>query len=402
MSIVILNWKSGENDPFTVTNNALRRYFSDAGKHVIMLELTDTNWINRLCSESTKSKIDFCFSAQGLASSAQFRKNRENIWHTLKIPLICVHGDHPCHMPTNHAHRHEYCHNFYIDPSFTKFSNEYFSHKTKAQTLVSPIIHIEKPKNNFSGDYFVFIKNITHPNIMEQTLKQHLQPELYHAVLGFLENMKARLHKEGRVDFHMEFDKFLTNEPKLNHIIYYILDGNFDLFHQLHSQIDLYIRNYKSICALDILKEFRVNIYGRGWEALSAKNNINHKFFPGMNMANSQDLYYSRFGIIDISPGEWLHDRTLRAIANKTSFLSSGNPDGLIKNPKDHTSLFFDFTEDNLTSRCTNIAHDPDNHRQASIRFSESYQSLHTPEAFTKTIIQQAKKIKRPFPLSLF
>ncbi len=42
-------------------------------------------------------------------------------------------------------------------------------------------------------------------------------------------------------------------------------------------------------------------------------------------MADSQDLYYTRYGLIDVSPSKGLHDRTRRAMANGGAFLSSAN-----------------------------------------------------------------------------
>ncbi len=42
-------------------------------------------------------------------------------------------------------------------------------------------------------------------------------------------------------------------------------------------------------------------------------------------MANSQDLYYTRFGLVDVSPSKGLHDRTRRAMVNGGAFLSSAN-----------------------------------------------------------------------------
>ena len=38
MKVVILNWKRGENDPFTVMNTTIRQHFQACGKNVEVIE----------------------------------------------------------------------------------------------------------------------------------------------------------------------------------------------------------------------------------------------------------------------------------------------------------------------------------------------------------------------------
>src|ERR1700693_3200609 len=48
MKTVILNWKDGENDPFTVVNGAIRQHFHACGKNVEVIEVSEDGWAARL------------------------------------------------------------------------------------------------------------------------------------------------------------------------------------------------------------------------------------------------------------------------------------------------------------------------------------------------------------------
>src|ERR1700693_3656679 len=41
---VILNWKSGENDPFSVVSDTIRQHFHACGKNVEVIELSEGDW----------------------------------------------------------------------------------------------------------------------------------------------------------------------------------------------------------------------------------------------------------------------------------------------------------------------------------------------------------------------
>src|SRR5271166_6900791 len=48
MKVVILNWKAGENDPFTFVNQTIRQHFHACGKNIEVIEITDATWPARL------------------------------------------------------------------------------------------------------------------------------------------------------------------------------------------------------------------------------------------------------------------------------------------------------------------------------------------------------------------
>src|SRR5262249_56676171 len=127
--------------------------------------------------------------------------------------------------------------------------------------------------------------------------------------------------------------------------------------------------NFKSITAVMSIPDLPLRIYGRGWESVAKRARSLHAFEQGQNMADSQGLYYSRFGLIDISPSKGLHDRTRRAMANKTGFLSSANLEDSFPDIDSFEPLFFSFGTDTLAEKCAAVTRDPDGHREVAGRF---------------------------------
>ena len=114
-------------------------------------------------------------------------------------------------------------------------------------------------------------------------------------------------------------------------------------YHQYHRQLDHYLRSHKSIAVVAALRDFPLRIYGRGWDRIAQGAPASHVFEPGRNMADSQELYYTRFGLIDVSPSKGLHDRTRRAMVNGCGFLSSANLEDTFTDIERFDRLFFSF-----------------------------------------------------------
>ena len=50
MKAVILNWRLGENDPFSVVNATICSHFRACGKNVELIEITDADWPRQLAA----------------------------------------------------------------------------------------------------------------------------------------------------------------------------------------------------------------------------------------------------------------------------------------------------------------------------------------------------------------
>jgi len=367
MMVLILNWRIGENDPFSVSTGLLRRHFIAYGKNVELIEITDSDWGAKVAQYAPS--VEFAICRQGLGSHAPIGNAGESLWDRLKIPLICIHSDHPCHMPLNHELESKYAFHLYTDAGFARYSNRHFRRFRGATVIDIPQLFQEPPLRERTGDWFVLAKNTSNPLDTERDWEQHLPSSIFSIYMAAAEMLKSRIVQNSYVDIHDSIDEFLAE----NDIDWLTIPANYPAYHQFHSHLDSYIRSVKSVNVLTSLKEFPIHIFGRGWDRYARSAPSRHTFYPGKNMADSQELYYSRFGVIDVCPAKVLHDRPRRAIANGTAFLSSAYLQDTEPDLARFESLFYDFRPGQLPDRCTNVMSDPEHHMEVAVQFGTMY-----------------------------
>ena len=385
--VVILNWKRGENDPFSVVTATVKEHFRACGKNVEVIEISDGNWIAGL-SELLPS-VEFALTWQGLGSSVTVGEGRESLWEHFKIPLICIHGDHPSHMPLNHELDSRYCFHLYTNAEFARYSNRHFRRIHSASVIDIPQLHREPRLQVRAGDHFVVAKNITDPLDTERRWRQQLDKTAFDAYMMAAETLKSRFAREPYVEIHDALDELIVQHD----LTWLGPATNLNGFHRYHSELDHYLRSYKGVVALTAVRDFPVHVYGRGWDRVAQGASASHTFLPGRNMADSQDLYYTRFGLIDISPAKGLHDRTRRAMANGGAFLSSANLEDSFSDVALFDSLFFSFMPQDLPEKCAAAVREPEYHLQLSRSFAELYHSRFHFKAFVNQIDLHAKMV---------
>lgn len=386
VTTVILNWNRGENDPFTVFNATMRRHFQACGKNVEVVEITKPDWITRLFELDTR--IDFAYTWQGIASATQVG-DRGGLWELLRVPLICVHGDHPSQMPRNHRLDVPHCVHLYTNAEFARYSNRHFRRSQAAAVIDIPMLHVEPRLERRAGDYFVIAKNVDDPAATEQRWRQELDGPTFDLHMSAAEALKARIATEAYTEIHEVLDQHLAAHDRAG----VLADTAGDPFHQFHHRLDHYLRSHKSILAVRALRDFPLRVYGRGWERVAADAPRAHSFEPGRAMADSQELFYSRYGIVDVSPAKALHDRTRRAMANGGAFLSSANLEDSFANVRQYDPLFYSFMPGELEAKCAEVVRDPDGHLATARRFADAYHDRFHFRDFVNRVDQLARLV---------
>ena len=389
MCVVILNWRRGENDPFSVFNATLREHLRACGKNVELMETASDEWPRRL-SELVPSAIEFALTWQGLGSQVKVGDSGVSLWEHLRIPLMCLHGDHPSHMPLNHQLESRYCFHLYAYADAARYSNRHFRRFRGASLIDLPQLHREPRLQRTSGDHFFIAKNITDPIDTENFWKERLDPPTFGAYMAAAEVLKRRIAEMPYVEMHDVLDELIVERG----LHWLRPDANGAAYHQFHSQLDFYMRNYKSVAIVTALREFPVRVYGRGWNRTAQSAPASHLFAPGRNMADSQELYYSRFGLVDISPSKGLHDRAHRAMANGVGFLSSASLEDSFPDIARFGRLFFSFREHELAERCAAVVADPEAHREAARRFADLYYGTYHFKQFVNRLDMLAKSVR--------
>jgi hypothetical protein len=279
-------------------------------------------------------------------------------------------------MPDNHAVESTYVTHIYLDRYFSIYSNKHFRVSNGATSIHTPLLHNEATlKSKISGDFFVIVKNIESPIKIIQNWLGNIDPPICNILIEISKLVDESISKPGYLDIHTLIDDHLKSKDLIDQFV----DNIKNVYHYIHSQIDLYTRNIKAVKLTNLLFDFPIKIYGRGW--IDIKKSRHHQHFDGLQMSNSQQLFYSKFAIIDISASVGLHDRTLRALRNDGSFLSSADLSDDMPASKRFNSLFYDFNE-TIVEKCQGIMKDSDAHNDLCKKFSFEYQSRFSHEDF--------------------
>jgi hypothetical protein len=111
-------------------------------------------------------------------------------------------------------------------------------------------------------------------------------------------------------------------------------------------------------------------------------------------MAHSQNLYYSTYGLVDISPSAGLHDRTRRAMANGQGFLSSAYLLDSFVEIERFGSLFFSFRDAEVAEKAAAVMHDPETHQFNARQFANAYHNRYHFKDFVRRIDSLAKSVQ--------
>jgi hypothetical protein len=390
MKVVILNWSQGENDPFTFFSETLARILIRCGKTVEILQITDNTWPEKLRLIEQVQGVEFVFTWQGINTGAVLSDGVTSVWDKIRVPLISLHGDHPCYMPDNHRLDVEHCAHLYVNADFAKYSNVHFRKQNSAMYVQFPQTFFEKKLVKDEERVFNYVKNIRHTQDIESAWKKQLPDEARKAYLQTAEVLKYLVKNEEYFEMHDVMDALIVTEKWA----WLTEEMNPGLVHHFHQEMDYYVRSYRSMVAIEELRDFPVNIYGRGWDRYKEGAPKNWDFRDGLDMSDSQSLYYSRYGLIDISPSRSLHDRSMRAMANHCSFLTSARLENSIDHLEPFDSLFFDFRQGDLKAKCEAVMRDPQGHREASIAFSRKFNELFHYEQFVKLLEVLAMQLK--------
>jgi len=396
MNIVLINWMEGENDPFTLFNNCIAEKIIANGRNPIIVNL-DAHFDQNM-TKALAQGVDFAITWQGLGSSLKNLSSSQTIWDDLKIPLICLHGDHPCHAVPNHLGDSKFIAHLYTTASFAEYANKYIPRKYPAQYINMPNflqINPDLPEK-YVGDYFVLPKNLDDTQTTLDSLRQNYSNPLYEKFYEISNAIKEEFSLGSQINHHKIIDNFLslsffdTLKDELK------TQDELVLYHFVHSLTDKFFRNFVSEKILLEMSDVKIKVFGRGWDRYIKMENKNHEFYSFDKAINNDFQFQSNYGIIDVAPiNDSLHDRTLRAARNKNGFLLGSSWDYKTHLNKDFSNLFYSGVKNELREKVEIVIQDPLKHRNLSNDFSSSYNNTFSFYRFLKDLenIAYIKKI---------
>jgi len=368
--IVLLNWISGENNPFDYFNNQLKERFEEHGAEVDIV-LVDDNLAKNIIDIHNSKYIHVVITHQGLVSNASYQNTGKSFWEENKIKLVCLHSDHPCHAPINHKTDSKYVTHAYALIPFTKYSNKYFSRKYPSVYVGFPgFFNVFQTNLNREGDYFVLPKNLDSINTLRKKWLDLSNPLLSNLLSNISEEILHNYLNADKLEHHEiidknidvnEFDKILKT---LNGV-----DQN-QLFHYLHSELDKVYRNISSELVVKELSDVPLHINGRGWDEYKLSPSKYHIYNEFGEVKDGDYQFYSNYGIVDVSPHRHsLHDRTYRALAHSGGFLSNSRIDFRDNKGLPYAELFYSGQEGDLRTKVEAIMLNPKRHIERCMEF---------------------------------
>lgn len=363
MNIILVNWKHGENNPFSYFNQHLKYLFEEFGCLVNIVELDEQIGEN-IARLNRARKVNLAITHQGLGSNLQVVETNRLLWEELNIKLVCLHGDHPCHAPLNHSIDSPYVLHTYSIPAFSAYANRYFQRRFPAIFLGLPsMFSFNETVHKREGDYFVFPKNLDDLDTIYNEWKRSL-PVFLSEFLIFTANEITNNYKLGDPKEHhdiinecierIDLEEFLT---KLNIV------NRADYFHMLHAALDKIYRNTITQCVIEELKDIPLHINGRGWDRFLKNKYKWHTYNSFGEIQFGDKQFYSNYGIIDVTPHRsCLHDRTMRALAHRGSFLSNSKATFMDAKGISFSSLFYSGLPNDLREKAEAVMKSPQSH----------------------------------------
>ncbi|MBD8528965.1 MULTISPECIES: hypothetical protein [unclassified Massilia] len=393
MSIVIINWRGGENDPFTYFSECAKRAFEQMGRPTHIVNLDDS-LMNALADINNKG-IDFVILWQGVGSQiGATDTDATTLWDQLKVPVLCYHGDHPCHMPGNHKAMSPWVQHIYSVASFAMFANMHYPRETTATFYQTPVWFEDGVQGRFEGDFFVLPKNLDDLDTTLDGWRGATERRVASFLLNAADAIIGEFRNGNRTNHHDIIDGML--DPEMMAALREDLQSTeLAVRVHIHMLLDKIYRNMVAEHIVNDLADVPLKIYGRGWERFRLRQNRHHEFLAFDAMSDNAFQFASRYGIIDAAPiGDALHDRTLRAMGNRSGFLMGSNWAYETFLGGDYGELFFDGAPGGLRARAERVMQSPDAHRARCREFARDYQQQFPLFAFVKYLEGMSDMVK--------
>lgn len=383
MSIVIINWRGGENDPFSYFSACMKQAFERMGRPTEIIDL-DNSTIHKLAELNNKG-IDFVILWQGLGLQLGATETRAaTVWEMLKVPVLCYHGDHACHMPSNHKAASPWVQHIYGTGSFARFANTYIPRESSATFFPTPVWFEDGVKGDFKGDFFVLPKNIDDLDSTLEAWRGAPERQVADFLLSAADAIVSEFRNGNRKNHHDLIDGMLTAEV-MSRLRAELKSSEPAVRMHIHMLLDKIHRNAVAEHIVNDLQDVPLKIYGRGWERFRRRENRHHEFLSFDAMSDNAFQFASRYGILDAAPiHDGLHDRTLRAMSNQAGFLMGSSWPYETFLGADYDDLFFDGAAGNLRDRAERVMQSPEGHRARCGDFARHYRQQFSLFSFIK------------------
>jgi hypothetical protein len=312
-----------------------------------------------------------------------------DLWQTLNIPFISVHGDSPAYFFDRHVVRDNSIISIY---SFTEHL-ELRKRLPKINGLIGTgwatvLDEIPESKVDFNAKRkgkLLFLKNGKDPVQIRDHWTTFLPPRPLSAILEIAAQLEVDLDNPANT----QIDDLVTR---------YFLDHGFDPEHLLKlrllfiAQLDDYLRAVKSTRMAEALMDFPVEIRGNNWNHLDFTGR-KARYIDECDYARSIGLIRNSLGTIDVSPNTVSrpHDRPMRAYGSHTLCLT--NEQQFLEELPHQNRLSFRFEAGHLEQQIAYLLEHKDEALDMGVEVAATYRRKHSPEQLIQQMLDWASLV---------
>ena len=290
----------------------LGRAWTEAGAHVVEVNISERDWPERLSHAIGSLNVDFAICMSGMA--LEIAERARSLWEQMRFPVIFLHCDHPAYYASRHRRLPENVVLGYLFRDHALYQRDH----VKAPHLVTsvhfgiPDLPIAEPDMT-EGPRVIFAKTGNDPRELETRWRAlpHLEPlirdsldEIGLGSCGLYPDVLWRVAAAHGIELQ-PFDR---------------------LTRFLIVQIDDYVRRRKSTAITETIKRFPVDIYGIHWEHVD-REGARARFHGGGDYASVNRAIARATASITMNPNIELsaHDRFFTALGMGVMPLSDAN-----------------------------------------------------------------------------
>jgi hypothetical protein len=313
-----------------------------------------------------------------------------NLWQTLGIPFLSLHGDSPAYFFDRHVVRDNNVVSLY------GFSEHCELRKRLPRINgpvgdVWPIVMDNVPQQEINfrakkNGNLIFLKNGKDPEQLRRVWRSVLGRRLLQAI----EELASEL--EGNLDdpANNQIDDLVTQ---------YFNDQGFDVASLIKlrlffiAQLDDYLRAVKCTRMVEALLNFPVEIRGNDWGHVDFTGK-KAKYIDECDFTKSTGLIRNSLGIIDMSPntGSRPHDRVMRAYGAYTLCLT--NKQQFLDELPHQERLGFQFEKESFQERVADILSHRSDAVEMGVEVAETYRRLHPTEQLIGKMLDWASLVR--------
>jgi hypothetical protein len=254
-SAILVHWRSGYESIRGLVSH-LGRIWQRQGFAIVEVDMSVAGWEAALVNAVGPADFRFALLTSGIG--IQLQEDGQNFWLNRRVPVFCLHLDHPCYRQAIHQGQPTNIVQGYMFRDHALFQREHIGSPNLVTSLHYGVPDLPQPDTAEDGVRIVYPKTGGDPAELERIWRGlPAAPILFDLVDELGDDLPncaafppAILKVAGAHGFEIgPFDK---------------------LFRFLLAQLDDYVRRRKSTMIAEALRAFPVDVYGRAWEHVAA------------------------------------------------------------------------------------------------------------------------------------